>query len=156
MDSRSSSARYTKTTQDGGSGYHPHYTFVPDDASFGICNQIMSYPGLDKHDDVSGNKYGVRLSDGSDYAPDDIEFNARAIGHYTIYKGRGYTIWPLNGNDPVGSCQFDNSVPFDCDWLNNPGYRMMGNSMLRCKSDTVHICTDPNNPYKMVLNETET
>ncbi|KAK8051140.1 hypothetical protein PG993_002525 [Apiospora rasikravindrae] len=132
-----------------------HYTFVPDDAPFGICNQIMAYPGLRIRDDVSGDKYGVRLSGGTNDAPDDMEFNGRAIGHYTIYKGRGYTIWPLDGDQPVGTCEPDYSIPYDCDWLNNTGYSLSGTSMFRCKSDVVHIYTDPNTPKKLVLNETE-
>ncbi|KAK8106120.1 uncharacterized protein PG998_003409 [Apiospora kogelbergensis] len=60
------------------------YSFVPDGALGDVCNQIMYHPILSVKDDVSGDKYGVRISGGSRVQPDVLEWSSLETGHWTM------------------------------------------------------------------------
>ncbi|KAK9420756.1 hypothetical protein SUNI508_00847 [Seiridium unicorne] len=92
------------------------------------CHQVSSLGGSEWNEDVSGDNQGVRLK-GSTYDPEVIGFNNK-LGHYTIYKDRGYDMVDLRDNK-VETCFLNTTRLYDCR-RQEIGY--FGTSMVFCSS----------------------
>ncbi|KAK9784344.1 hypothetical protein SCARD494_12956 [Seiridium cardinale] len=66
------------------------------------CERLKSATTFYRHEDVSGNNWGVRLQSETDIWQ-ELEYNLHELGHYTWYADRNSKLYDLS-NIVVGSC----------------------------------------------------